>query len=79
MKLVCTNRCQWHGQSEEALTAPNPFDPEESIEGCPHCKSVDSLQMACDEPDCWLEVTCGTPTPSGYRQTCHKHAPKPWA
>jgi hypothetical protein len=29
----------------------------------------------CDEPDCYNEITCGTPTETGYRNTCGKHKP----
>ena len=28
----------------------------------------------CDEPDCLEDVTCGWPSPNGYRNTCGKHA-----
>ena len=30
----------------------------------------------CDEPDCYSEISCGTPTENGYRNTCGKHHPK---
>lgn len=33
------------------------------------------LSVACDEPDCREQVTCGTPTPDGYRSTCFDHRP----
>lgn len=29
----------------------------------------------CDEPGCFNRVSCGTPTPTGYRSTCHTHYP----
>jgi hypothetical protein len=75
-KQVCDGRhCDWHGTSDEVLRAKNPFDTEEEIWGCPKCKSIDSLYLACDEPGCWKMVSCGTPTPSGYRSTCGKHRP----
>ena len=32
-------------------------------------------QVRCDEPNCTAAVTCGTPTPDGYRRTCSKHQP----
>lgn len=43
--------------------------------------------MRCDEPGCMDQISCGTPIPGGYRQTCGKHqprcekstAPKPWS
>lgn len=73
-KLLCEG-CNWHGPQSEMLTAPNPFDPAGAINGCPKCKSVECLVVACDEPDCWRETSCGTPTPTGYRRTCGEHRP----
>ena len=59
------------------LRAPNPFNPTDEVLGCPHCKAIaDIADALCDEPGCELLVTCGTPTPTGYRHTCSKHAPK---
>ena len=69
-------RCGWTGLEKDVLSAPNPFDPEDDLTGCPECKGVNTIVPACDEPGCWEEVTCGAPTPSGYRQTCGKHRPK---
>ena len=74
-KIKCY-RCRWRGMEVEELTAPNPFDEEDILVGCPLCKRVDTMVWACDEHDCWSEVTCGTPTPNGYRSTCGHHAPK---
>lgn len=64
----------------EPLTAPNPFSAGESIiYGCPECRAVETLELACDEPDCWRVATCGTPVrhgvSEGYRHTCSKHQP----
>ena len=75
-KLTCVE-CDWRGHSTEQLRADNPFDPGEFIYGCPKCKSVDCFLRACDEAGCWSDVTCGTPTPNGYRNTCGKHRPEP--
>ena len=79
-KVVC-EECDWHGMSDELLTAPHPFDLEDVLTFCPHCKQVRCTLLACDEPGCWGEVTCGTPVihgvSEGYRQTCSKHVPKP--
>jgi hypothetical protein len=61
--------------SDDLLTAINPFDPEDIIRSCPLCKSIDAARVACDEPDCWRDASCGTPVPNGYRQTCGKHRP----
>lgn len=75
MKIIC-KECGWGGTTDEVLVAENPFEKREKIHGCPKCKSIESFYSACDEPDCWKEITCGTPTESGYRQTCGKHKPK---
>lgn len=76
MRAICTEgRCTWKGDITEALYAPNPFDESDTLTGCPLCKAINTLAMACDEPDCWFEATCGTNTPGGYRVTCGKHAP----
>lgn len=39
----------------------------------PHPLTKDEM---CDEPGCKEEITCGTPTPTGYRRTCSTHAPR---
>lgn len=76
-KVVCDERrCGWRGLESEMLSAPSPFDATDTIYACPQCKTINSCFMACDEPGCWLGVCCGTPTPTGYRNTCSKHAPK---
>lgn len=78
MKVICdSGRCGWRGNSVELLTATNPFDDTDTITGCPSCKSIDSCVNACDEPECWQQATCGTPTATGYRTTCGKHRPQP--
>ena len=30
----------------------------------------------CDEAGCTKQISSGTPTASGYRQTCHEHRPQ---
>lgn len=75
MKIKCSV-CGWRGNKSEMLAAQNPFDPTEEITGCPKCKAVECIVAVCDEPGCWLEVTCGTPTGGGYRMTCGLHAPE---
>lgn len=73
-KVVCTERrCGWHGTNDEMLVSPNPFEPDDTIIGCPSCKGVDTLVVACDVEGCWKESTCGFPTPEGYRRTCGVH------
>lgn len=75
-KVVCDD-CRWCGLMAEVLTTENPFDPGDALLGCPACKQVNTIRYACDEPDCWKAVTCGTPTNTAYRNTCGQHAPEP--
>lgn len=74
-KVVCSNHgCRWCGDVDEALSAPDPFNEGCTLTACPDCCDQ-SLVAACDEPGCTSEVSRGTPTPAGYRNTCTKHAP----
>lgn len=66
--------CERIFEDSELLIAPNPFNPEAEIVGCPFCKSVDQFSEICDEPGCNMVTTCGFPTPIGYRRTCSKHS-----
>ena len=66
-KLIC-EECDWHGQDEDMLTAINPFDKDDTIIGCPKCFAINTLLPACDVPECWQVVSCGTPTPGGYKK-----------
>lgn len=70
-------RCGWVGDSDDALRAPNPFDPEDELTACPKCREVNQLIAACDEPGCTKDGSCGTPTEDGYRTTCFAHRPEP--
>lgn len=75
-KVMCDEtRCDWHGTDDKILRATSPFDAEETLYACPKCKTVNSVVVACDEPGCWKEATCGTPTDNDYRRTCGKHRP----
>jgi hypothetical protein len=57
------------------LSAPNPFDPDDTIVGCPNCKSVAEFDELCDEPGCERPASCGFPTAAGgYRRTCYDHS-----
>lgn len=69
----CDN-CNWIGTQAEFLTAPNPFDTDLSILGCPACKDVGDFIALCDEAGCNAPVTCGWPSPGGYRHTCGAHS-----
>jgi hypothetical protein len=73
-KVYCTE-CEWRGYFIDMLSAPNPFDINDTCQGCPKCKRVNTILYACDYKNCWKPVTCGTPTESGYRSTCSKHRP----
>jgi hypothetical protein len=74
-RLVCSDwRCLWSGLETEALQGINPFKPSCILLACPDCQEQ-TLCTCCDEPECRCEATCGTPTDSGYRLTCHKHRP----
>jgi len=74
-KSACN--CGWKGMDSELLKAKNPFEPEDTVYACPECKELEgSYFSSCDEPACWRETTCGTPTANGYRRTCSEHMPK---
>lgn len=68
--------CGWVGAPIEVLEAPSPFDPDETLQACPLCGRINDMRICCDEPECFQEADCGTPTPSGYRNTCAKHSPR---
>lgn len=61
--------------SGSLLRAAHPFDKDDVVTGCPECFGMD-LRLVCDEPGCTRLVTCGTPTPTGYRSTCSQHKPE---
>ena len=76
-KAVCIERhCNWTGRYLDVLQAPSPFDETDVLYACPACRTVDSVRVACDEPGCWRESTCGTNTENGYRRTCGEHLPR---
>ena len=74
-KRVVCSCCGWRGSSSDIRSAPSPFDPKDTLYACPVCRQIE-LRGTCDEPDCWDEDTCGTPTPDGYRRTCYTHMPQ---
>lgn len=74
MKRWRCDECEKIFDEADLLTAPNPFDAESEISGCPWCKLVNMFTEICDEPGCTWEATCGFPTPQGYRRTCYKHS-----
>jgi hypothetical protein len=74
MKIRC-KECNWEGVLEQVLEAKHPFQDQVLIYGCPKCLEAEPFETLCDEPGCRDIYSCGTPSPSGYRQTCHKHIP----
>lgn len=56
------------------LRAPNPFEPETELIGCPECKALDGFTIVCSEPGCKKEASCGWPSRQGYRHTCFDHS-----
>lgn len=78
MKRYRCWKCHARVYENEVLWADHPFALEagEKITGCPKCREPNTLYLACDEPGCWDEASCGTPTPNGYRQTCGDHRPQ---
>ena len=78
MKVCCQERrCHWVGEDTDMLAAPDPFTPGVTINACPKCKTIEnSIWTACDEPGCDRAASCGTPTPTGYRNTCGDHIPR---
>ncbi len=72
-RYLCDNRhCDWIGDESEMLRAPDPFNEGDMLYACPKCRDQ-SLVLACDEPGCKKQATCGTPTPEGYRRVCGDH------
>lgn len=62
--------------SFECLSAPNPFDTEDIITGCPNCKEVETLLQACHFSGCNQPASGGYPNVLGYRYAClcYKHS-----
>jgi hypothetical protein len=77
-KVTC-DECHWKGTlgQVDRVLDPNPLPNTEPDmwHVCPRCRTPEHIVMACDEEHCWERVTCGTPTPEGYRNTCSVHAP----
>ena len=76
MKKWKCEECDTITDEDKILIADSPFDPANIITGCPVCRSVNSLQAACDEYGCKKLATCGFPTAEGYRVTCGEHMRK---
>ena len=70
---VTCEECSWMGDEDSILTDVNPFDPLDMIQGCPDCKSVNTLLAVCEYDYCQNIVTCGIPTDNGYKHVCGEH------
>ena len=70
-----TNNCGWQGLFAETLHAPNPFEPDNEVIGCPKCEKGNSLSRMCDEPGCRDNAEWVGPDPKvlGSRHTCGRH------
>lgn len=74
-RFICSEwRCRWCGPENEAIRAPDPFNEGDTLIACPKCREQ-TLHTCCDDPECKMEATCGTPTQEGYRWTCGQHVP----
>lgn len=59
------------------LVATSPFDPDDTLTGCPKCKQCnEGFDEMCDEPGCGDAASCGWPSSGGYRRTCYAHMKK---
>lgn len=63
---------------DKPLSAPNPFDFDDYLQGCPSCKRAETLTQACQFPGCKRAASSGTPGAHGYRYfwACGLHHPK---
>lgn len=77
LKRRC-KECNWTGTTKELLEAPDPFNPEATLTGCPKCRQTGTMEILCDEPGCKKVPCCGLPTPDGYRLVCGEHALPLW-
>ena len=73
-RYTCTE-CGAQVYADQVLRACNPFVWSEKIQGCPDCRSVNTLRPVCDEPGCWSAIAVGWLSPTGYRNTCRAHGP----
>jgi hypothetical protein len=77
-KWVC-QECRFIGAMEDFDHVQDPRSDLVWVV-CPECRTPSHVTMACDEPGCSEDSTCGFPTEAGYRRTCGKHyrqRPKP--
>ena len=72
MRMLCRN-CGWMGPEDQILKAPNPWNQDDEICGCPQCFVVEDLRVACYRVGCKNEASMGIPTPTGYILCCYLH------
>ena len=76
-KWVCENwRCSNVCTDNTALSAPDPFNPGETLVACPKCREVGTLIGACDFKGCKKPSSSGSPTKDGYVFRCYEHRPE---
>lgn len=75
-KAFCPD-CDWKGLDSQVLTAAHPF-ADGTIDGCPECREINTIRVACEEPDCWNEgdyaVRLGNRTTWRMACGCWEHA-----
>lgn len=69
-------QCDTQFREDAALKAPHPFVGDDEISFCPICKNPNCFVLVCDEEGCERDVSCGYPSPDGYRRVCRDHFPK---
>ena len=58
---------------DKVLSAPNPFNASEMLDGCPECRCIFSFHRVCEADGCDEVATCGAATNEGYMCLCDKH------
>jgi hypothetical protein len=69
-------QCGTVSLGSQMLTAPSPFDPEDTLTACPKCKSMDEWKEMCEIDGCDNGATMGMNTENGYKRLCYKHGEK---
>jgi hypothetical protein len=70
-------KCEECGHvSETYLTAPNPFESDETIIACENCKQVECLVAACWKCDRQAGIGTTASTEFRYVNTCYEHNPE---
>ena len=72
-RWVCSE-CQQ--VTAEHLSAPSPFDENDTLTGCPNCLAVNSLESACWKCDRPGSIGTTASTEFRYINTCRDHNPE---